>query len=263
MARSSLKNIMKLIDAANEEVPIEQQFLNDLKASIEKKAINESRKPSQTYKPSSMNCTRQMVYQVLGKELDNASTTYQFQGICESGTDRHIRIQQAIETMKDTLGVECEYIDVEEFIKRRNIQNLEIVGKEGMETKLYQTALNMSFMCDGIIKYKNKYFIFEFKTETVDKFYRRTGVDDKHKNQAIAYSTAFGINSVMFLYENRNTLDKKVYLFEVTEEMQLEFVERIAYCDTFVSLNKIPPKEENLPKSVCSYCPYKSSCEME
>lgn len=68
MARTSAKNIFKLIDIANNELPIEQQFLNDLKASIEKSAVKNARKPSQTYKPSSMNCVRQMVYQVLGIE---------------------------------------------------------------------------------------------------------------------------------------------------------------------------------------------------
>lgn len=68
MARTSAKNIFKLIDIANNELPIEQQFLNDLKTSIEKTAAKNSKKPSQTYKPSSMNCVRQMVYQVLGIE---------------------------------------------------------------------------------------------------------------------------------------------------------------------------------------------------
>ena len=49
-------------------------------------------------------------------------------------------------------------------------QVLEIVGQSGMECKLYHKKLNMSFMCDGIIKYKSKYFIFEFKTETANKW---------------------------------------------------------------------------------------------
>ena len=66
--RNSLKNIAKLIDAANETIPIEEQFLNDLQVSIEKSAEQNASKPSQTYKPSGMNCNRSMVYQVLGYE---------------------------------------------------------------------------------------------------------------------------------------------------------------------------------------------------
>ena len=91
MARTSAKNIFKLIDMANDELPIEQQFINDLKASIEKS--QECKKPSQTYKPSGMNCVRAMTYQVLGVEPDNNKSSYQLIGICESGTDMHIRIQ--------------------------------------------------------------------------------------------------------------------------------------------------------------------------
>ena len=143
--------------------------------------------------------------------------SYQLEGICESGTDGHIRIQQAIENMKNVLNIDVEYIDVAEFVKQRNLTDLEIREKSGMETKLYHKKLNMSFMTDGIIRYKGKYFIFEFKTETSDKFYQRKGVDKKHYNQATAYSIAFKLDKVLFIYENRNTLDKKAYIKEVTE----------------------------------------------
>ena len=123
--------------------------------------------------------------------------SYQLEGIYESGTDRHIRIQQAIENMKNVLNIDVEYIDVAEFVKQRNLTNLEIREKSGMETKLYHKKLNMSFMTDGIIRYKGKYFIFEFKTETSDKFYQRKGVDKKLYNQATAYSIAFKLDKVL------------------------------------------------------------------
>lgn len=260
MARNSLKNVMRLIDVANNELPIEQQFLNDLINSIEKQVELNASKPSQTYKPSGMNCERAMVYQVLGVEPDQGRASYQFEGICESGTDRHIRIQQAIENMKNVLNVDCEYINVADFVKQRNIQDLEIKGQSGMETKLYHKKLNMSFMCDGIIRYKSKYFIFEFKTETADKFYKRTGVDESHYNQATAYSLAFEIDKVLFIYENRNTLDKKAFIREVTNEMKEELVGRIEYCDSYVKKLKAPPKPQNVLKKTCSYCIYKSQC---
>ena len=261
MARNSLKSVMRLIDVANEELPIEKQFLNDLNNSIEKAAIQNSGKPSQTYKPSSMNCVRQMTYQVLGVEPIQGNTSYQLQGICESGTDRHIRIQKAIENISNILGVDCEYIDVESFVKSRNLNDLEIVSKSGMETKLYHKKLNMSFMCDGIIKYKSKYFIFEFKTETANKFFTRTNVDPNHYNQATAYSIAFNLDKVLFIYENRDTLDKKAYIREVTSEMKNELIGRIEYCDSYVKQLKAPPKPENIIKKTCAYCAYQNSCK--
>lgn len=262
MSRNSLKNVMRLIDVANDELPIEKQFLNDLCASIEKYSEQNSRKPSQTYKPSSMNCERQMVYQVLGIEPDTCKSSYQLEGICDSGTDRHIRMQKAIEQMKETINVDCEYIDVESFVKQRNLTDLEVVSKNGMETKLYNKNYNISFMCDGIIKYKGKYFIFEFKTETADKFYRRTDVDESHYNQATAYSLSFGINQVLFVYENRNTCDLKSYIRVVTNEMKQELIGKLEYCDEYVKKLKVPPKpdETKVSRKTCSYCNYKKRC---
>lgn len=263
MSRSSLKNVMRLIDVANNELPIEQQFLNDLTNSIEKGVEMNSGKPSQTYKPSSMNCNRAMVYQVLGVEPDAASASYQFAGICESGTDRHIRIQQAIENMQKYLNADCEYINVADYIKQRNLADLEILGQSGMETKLHHKKLNMNFMCDGIIRYKSKYFIFEFKTEMSNKFYKRTNVDENHYNQATAYSIAFGINKVLFVYENRDTLDKKAYIREVTNEMREELIGRIDYCDGYVKKLKAPPRPQDVTKKTCNYCIYKNQCRKD
>lgn len=262
MARNSLKNVMRLIDVANEELPIEKQFLNDLTASIEKAVANDGYIPSQTYKPSSMHCERQMVYQILGVQPNKSGTTYQLEGICESGTDRHIRIQEAIIKIKDVLGVDCEYINVADFVKQRNLTDLEIKGQSGIETKLYNKKYNMSFMCDGIIRYKKKYFIFEFKTETSNKFYKRTDVDSKHYNQATAYSLNFGIDDVLFVYENRDLLDKKAYIRHVTNEMKEELIGKIEYCDEYAKKLKAPPKPQ-LDKKICAYCSYKNSCERD
>ena len=158
-------------------------------------------------------------------------------------------------------GIDCVYIDIAEFIKNRNLTDIEIKEKCGMETKLYLPKYNMSFMTDGIIKYKSKYFIFEFKTETAEKFYKRTGVDEKHYNQAIAYSLAFQLSNILFIYENRNTLDKKAYIFEVTDEMKNNMIERLNYCNNCVKENQIPPKPNDTQKNICNYCEYKTVCK--
>jgi CRISPR/Cas system-associated exonuclease Cas4 (RecB family) len=259
MPRNSLKNVARLVNAVNEELPIEQQFLQDLKTSIEK-ANNEPYKPSQTIKPSSFNCIRNAYYQLIGVEPEEAKNTYNLAGICESGTDRHIRMQQNIERMKEVLGVDCEYINVAEFIKQRNLTDLEIKGQSGMETKLYNKKYNMSFMCDGIVRYKGKYFIFEFKTESSNKFYQRKGVDESHYNQAISYSLNFGLDKVLFVYENRDVLDLKAYIFEVTDEMRRNLVDKIKVALISAESKRVPPKPLDVLKKTCSYCAYKTQC---
>lgn len=262
MARNSLKGICKLIDQANEKLSPEQSFLNDLKRSIEMSADGDKRKPSATYKPSSMKCIRNMYYQRTGAEPDAEMASYCGVGICNSGSDIHIRIQNAVMAMKDN-GIDCEYIDVEDFVKSRGLDYLEVVSKSGPETKLFHKTLNMSFMCDGIIRYKNHYYILEIKTEASFKWSNRTDTDPSHYNQGTAYSVAFNLPEVLFLYINRDILDMKAYKFVPTNEMKEELVGTIEECEGYVGRLICPPKPEDVPRNVCNYCAYKTLCRKD
>lgn len=264
MARNSLKNICRLLDEATSQVPIEQSFLADLKRSIELSDKANSRKPSQTYKPSSMHCIRNMYYQRIGAEQDDGESSYTLIGICNSGSDIHQRIQQAVLDMK-TNGIDCEYINVADYVRQRELKDLEIVKEpdfEGRdyETKLFHKTLNMSFLCDGIIRYKDKYHILELKTEGVNKWVNRKGVDPKHYMQATAYSIAFKIPDVIFVYISRDMLDMKAYTFIPTNDMKIELLGKISNCDTYIKNEQIPPKPQDLQRNICEYCNYKNLC---
>ena len=262
MARNSLKSVIKLIDAANKDVSPEVDFLNNLKRSIELTEEKDTRKPSQTYKPSSMNCIRNMYYQVVGAEQDDGQASYMLTGIVNSGSDIHIRIQNAIIGMKEN-GIECEYIDVADFIKKRKLDHLVVKDKKQVETKIYYPDLNLSFMTDGIIKFKNHYYILEIKTESIYKWQSREGVDISHYNQATAYSVAFGLDEILFLYINRDLLDRKAFILNVTNEMKENLIGLIDECDGYVKQLKIPPKPIGVDKKTCSYCNYKNMCRKE
>lgn len=258
MARNSLKNVIKLIDRSNS--PIEQQFLSDLKRSIELENDKNARKPSQTYKPSSMNCIRSMYYQVIGVDVVSESN-YVMIGICEAGSDRHARIQDAISRMKSN-GIDCEYVDVADYVVARGLDSyLDIVDKCGNETKLYDRKRNVSFLCDGIIKYHDKYYIVEFKTESSFKWRDRKAVDPKHYNQARTYSLELGINEVIFVYINRDIVDMKVYLYKVTAEERQSIIALIDKCDNYVKNGEVPPIPDDATPKGCAYCGYKSICQ--
>lgn len=267
MARKSLKNIFDLIDVAKAELPPEQSFLNDLKRSIEMDDEKNYTEPSKTYKPSGMNCIRRSFYQITGQERQ-FDTSSNLIGICESGSDRHARIQKDIMSMW-TNDMDCEYINVADFVEFRDLTKyLDIVKRPDpihgeYETKLYHKTLNMSFLCDGIIRYKNHYYILEIKTESSSKFMMRKGVDPSHYNQATAYSIAFGINEVIFLYECRDNCDKKAFLFEVTDDMKQNLLGYIEECDSYIKKLKVPPKPEDVPKKTCSYCEYSNLCRKD
>ena len=262
MSRQSLKSVARLIDSVNEELPIEQLFLADLKRSVELTNDANKRMPSQTYKPSSLNCIRQSYYQIIGVEQDEGKSNYNGIAICETGTDRHVRIQDAVAGMKAN-GMDCEYVDVAKFVKQRKLDYLEIKSQEGNETKLYHKTLNISFMCDGIIKYHNHYYIIEFKTEGSNKFFARKGVDHSHYNQAICYSLALGLPEVLFVYISRDTLDMKAYIYTVTDEMKNGIVGYIEECDGYIKKKKTPPVPIDVERKTCMYCPYASRCSKE
>lgn len=260
--RNSLKNVCKLLQQATETVPVETSFLSDLKRSIELTDKQNTRKPSQTYKPSSMNCIRNMYYQVTGVEQDAEETPYTLIGICNAGTDIHERIQKSVAGMKLN-GIDCTYVDVAEYVTSRNLDYLDIVSQQGMETKLFHKNLNMSFLCDGIIKYKGKYYILELKTEASFKFLDRKGVDPSHYMQGTAYSIAFGIDDVIFVYISRDTLDMKAYMFTPTDDMKQELLGKIANCDACVKQGIAPAKPEGLSQKTCNYCEYKGQCRKD
>ena len=260
--RNSLKNVCRLIQTVRETLPPEQDFLTDLKRSIEMTDEKNSRLPSKTYKPSGMNCIRASYYQLTGTQPDPSSSNYTLVGICNSGTDIHVRIQTAVEQMKEN-GMDCEYIDVADFVIQRCLEDVNIISKNGMETKLYHKKLNMSFMCDGIIKYKNHYYILELKTENSYKFANRKDVDPSHYNQGTAYSLAFGIDQVLFVYINRDVLDMKAFMFNVTPEMKESLIGYIEECDGYVERKIAPPKPKDVSKKACSYCAYKTQCNKD
>lgn len=263
MGRSSLKNIARMLSEVNQNVPVEQKFLNDLKRSIELTDMKDARQPSQTYKPSGMNCMRQNYYQIKGYKMNTDDSNSNLIGICESGTDRHERIQKAVANMKEN-NIDCEYVDVASYLKSRNLTDeIEIVSQQGMETKLYHKTYNMSFLCDGIIKYDNHYYILEIKTESSYKFMNRKGVDPSHYKQATAYSLAFHLDEVLFVYENRDVCDKKAYMFKVTDKMRNDLINYIETCDNYIKKDNVPPKPTDVAKKTCNFCSYKKYCEVD
>lgn len=262
MARQAIRNISRLIDIAKEELPVEEAFLGDLKRSIEKEDEQDRRKPSQFYKPSSMNCLRSMFYQRTGKDTDEKTSSYVGIGICNAGTDIHLRIQRAVLHMK-RMGFDCVYVDVGKYIKKHEVSDVEVIQQSGFETKLRHDKLALSFMCDGIIKYRGDYYILELKSESSYKWASRTGVDPHHYRQATAYSLSLGLDKVIFVYINRDMLDMKAYMFQPTDEMKQDLVGLIDNCEGYVKRLIAPPKPVDIDRKTCEYCDYKEACRKE
>lgn len=257
------KNIHNLIAAAKREIPVEEQFLDDFTNAIVKLETRSARIPSKFYKPSSMRCVRNMYYQRTGQAIDPSDLSPELAGILQSGTDRHDRLQGALAKMAD-VGFDLEFVDVAEFIKEKKLTHLDVRSKEGYETKLFHNTLDISFMCDGILKFGGEYYVLEIKTESQYKWMNREAVAEEHLAQATTYGLAFGIDKVIFLYENRDNCAKKAYIIEITEDMKYSLViDKIELCDSYVDDLVPPPKPKEANAKFCQYCNYKSQCKMD
>jgi CRISPR/Cas system-associated exonuclease Cas4 (RecB family) len=261
MSRQTLKNIYRMIEEATKEIPLEESFVADINVAIQKLDEQNTKLPSTSYNPSSLVCVRNMYFKATNAPQDERKASPELIGMGEVGTYRHERLQRAISEMR-RFGIDCEWISVSDFIESRKLTDLEVVGQDGFETLVHHKRLNMRFKCDGIIRYKGQYFILEIKTESIYKWQNRQGVAEEHVAQGVAYSTAFGINQVMFLYENRDTCAKKAYILEVTDEMKMnEVIGKIEEADYYVKKLVPPPKPTDLPRNACTYCPYKTECQ--
>jgi len=274
MSRNSLGNLHKLIattrggESVVTSLPLEVMFLNSLEQTI----TLENTKPNRSstyYKPSSMNCLRNMYYGVKGALRGDILEPMKTNviGICESGTDRHKRIQSYITKMNEK-GFSWEYLDVAKYIKDNNLSNLEVKEnyhkdeEDNFETLLVDKELNMILSMDGLLKYNGTEIIgFEYKTESDSTWVNRVDINEDHKNQAFAYASRLGIDRIIFVYENRNNCFKKSYMLNITKENKDYIINRVNDCEKYVKINTLPPKTDN--KKTCYFCKYKDICDKD
>jgi CRISPR/Cas system-associated exonuclease Cas4 (RecB family) len=158
------------------------------------------------------------------------------------------------------LGYPCEWLDVGEFLKEWPQPGTVVKSKDGMETKIYNSILNLSFKCDGLIRFMGELYVLEIKTEISFKFLGRSGPADDHKTQATCYGACLGVKKAMFFYENRDNCSKKPYIIEVTnDDIEERVIGRIEEVNQCVE-KMIPPAKTEIKKQ-CNYCNYKKECE--
>lgn len=264
----NLRDLAKMVNRATEDKNPAEQFMHDLNQVIQME--NQPRPVRPNFKPSMLGgCLRRVYFCVTGVEPDYNLPSPELVGMGESGTDRHDRIQNYVAKMKEK-GFQWEWIDVAKFVETRKPTGTRVIEQVGMETKLYNDILDLSFMCDGVIKDTStgQYYILEIKTEASFKFNTHDGIYDDHEIQGSCYSVALGIDKIIFLYENRDFCSKKVGYVEITDEMkQLNVLDRIEFVNNYVADGKVPPKTVSTNSIIlndrkqCTYCSYKEECK--
>ena len=221
--------------------------------------------PSKTVSPSSMNCVRQMCFKYNGTKPTNVKKSYTLDIICEIGTKTHEFVQ------KNCLSLSSfEYVNVADYVRKFKPKNI-VVYKESnfvdeFETHLYYMKDDkpvVSFLCDGVLKSKKtgKYYILEIKTEGSGAFFKQDGVQEKHKNQATAYSLLLDIPTVVFMYFSRDIPNVKTYSYTPSREEKETLKNKINSVIEAVDNGVILPKPMAVTKRDCAYCIYKSRCK--
>lgn len=245
---------------------ISKKFLDDIQCAISKDNKINRRKSSMFYKPSSLVCNRQMYYQRTGSEADERYEDYKGIGMADTGTRRHVAIQEVLEKMVD-LGYPWEYLNVADYVEKKHsegkILDTQVSGARGHETHLIHDKLHVSCMCDGILRNTetNEHYLFEFKNQISFKASKHANnIDSSHEEQIVAYSTLLDLDKVIMLYENRDTCE--LYcpnVFYVTTGAKKAFENKLLEVERYVEQSIIP--RANKGCSMCKWCNYKTLCD--
>lgn len=247
---SSLTKIAKMVRAGNSEGPA-SAFVASLLETIERTQPEYT--PSRYYKPSGVGgCIRKMYFERIGQSIrDTADSNLIAMG--EAGTFRHEVLQEYMVKMSQT-DKDFEWLDVAQHLAENPVEGTIVDNtfvKNDYETKCKNELLQLSFLCDGLVRYKGKLYIMEIKTETMFKFTKHTEPYPEHKMQAACYGMCLGVDDVIFLYENRDNFEKKAYTYHIPESVKQEVLDKLVTCEEHVE------KGES-PKIFCTspYCPY-------
>lgn len=241
----------------NEDEILATSFRRDLIETIEESNVSKRKVATRAFKPSSFNCCRCAQFILMGTPQDKDKVIYNVSRIADSGTAGHDILQNYIIDMRN-YGHDWEYVSVESFVKERNLVDVEIRRQDGNETLCYNKKYNIIFKCDGILKHADKYYILEIKTESTTKHQGRLGADKVHRNQSVLYSLCLGLDTVIWLYEDRNICTNMVFVTHVTDEEIQEAIDRMQYVNDCIASGGYADKAKD--KSACKYCAYKSSC---
>lgn len=244
-----------------ENVSFEDSFVKEYQNAVKRQEERERQPvPKDYFRPSSMyGCDRMLFFMRVhcrGTGVKDDVDTNLVE-ICNSGTDRHLRIQKLVADME---GVEC--LDLEEVVKEANQKgiNTEFMGwnADKTEARCKNEEMSLYFQPDGVIRFMGKDVILEIKTESTYQHSNRYEPKVDHKYQATCYGMGLGIDYVLFLYEDRNFCGKKAYLWKITDEMKAEVLSKISRVNKAISVGVPPEKNEDK----CTYCEYKRECKL-
>lgn len=257
---AGFKNLRKAVENKKMELSgFEGMFLSTYeKALIKHEREHQQYVPSDYFRPSSLyGCKRMLYYTRMGAE-GSEEFEPNLIGICDSGTDRHARIQNIVSKMEG-----LKTLDIEEVVKEANQMGLDTVfhgwNSDRTEARCSSKKYSIYFQADGVFNFLGKDCLLEIKTESTYSFNKRYEPKPEHIIQATSYALGLGLRYVLFFYEDRNFTAHKLYFVEITDEMKQMVIDKIQETNGYIERKELPPKEEDK----CTYCKFKKQCSAD
>ena len=262
----SRKSLYEIIKNANDKDKLADRFLNDFIYTIETLDEHEQKKPSKAFHPSNLNCDRSSVLEVMGADIDGNKKTHNLISICRNGTSTHLMVQEYVSKMA-SLGLNWVFEDVAKYVAENNIP-LKIASNMNIDSGVYETKIvseeyNIRGLCDGLLSYKDKdgnkkYVLLEIKTINSRQYYKMNDILPKHRVQAVSYCSLLQVDAVIFLYVERDLLNKRTFYYKPTKQEKSAWKKRMTFLNDCVKNNIIPEKPAGIN---CQYCAYKKLCK--
>lgn len=259
-------------DKKSEFESVENKFLKEYERTmfeIEKES-QENYSQSGYLSPSSIyGCKRKLFFRRKKAERDKLKwrdkkdDKWFFNGIGmrDNGSLAHERIQFILDEMGKR--GRARKLDIEELVK-----DAQSVGRKTeflfwdenkYEAKCMNEDLKIRFFADGAINFNDKDYLIEIKTISLFAFNKLKRPKKEHIIQATSYAYALNVDRVIFIYEDRNFLQRKVFIYNVSKAEQESLKEKTDIVQRYVEESIIPPAEKS--KDNCKYCNYKGICE--
>lgn len=221
---------------------------------------HEEAERSRSFSPSSFRCSRLSWFKLRGTKPDKVENPDRgLKFAADIGTACHRIIQN---NLKEYLN--DDWVDVADYLASIEFPyDYELTHSEdSLECLIAISDPPIRFACDGIIRWKDKYYLLEIKTSEFSSWSDLTDPKNEHIDQIKCYAALLNIHNVLFLYQDRQHGDFKCYEVYVSDDDMDQVKNRMKYILDMVDKNLAP---EGLPKGDkwCSpnYCQYHSKCK--
>lgn len=234
-------------------------FLDMYEGALDRSILGgETKTPSRTFAPSQIRCKRISWFRLRGVEPEPETIVDRSMDFkAKMGTACHQNIQKIL---SETLGV--GWVDPETYLREHSDYTFSCT-QNGLETQIEITnPIPIKFAPDGILFWKDKYWLLEIKTSEYSTFDGLIAPKPQHMDQIKCYATLLNIHNVLVLYQDRLYGNLKCFEVKVTDADMVLMRQMFKEVQDFAEKN-IPPKKLPTGDIWCSpsRCRYYNKCK--